>query len=426
MKILVISLLRVGDLFQHLHLIQDLRAQYPGAQIDFLVNDSIPIPESLKSEFNFILFPRKKLQQGLGNFQEHSLKSFFMLDTFIQSVKDSMYSRVVDLTHTRLSHSLFRSLQVRHSWGINSTAHHYLNETLELPLFKKNLVQMLGAWQNLKVRCPELSQSKSVVPKSVLLQVCTSDPKKDWPIQNWKVLSKKLTDVGIPWQIICAPFEKEQVLGYFQPVQIWACSFDEAQKAFLSDEHLLVSGDTSMLHWAAYYSTQSLGLFVGSANVFETFPLAEGSRLLTAKAPCWPCRHSQDCSQNSFLCHEEISVEDVFGQVCDMLQVNRTDHQSHLSAAASLWQVHRKSAGPISLRLLRGGEIERDIQVLQNVLEPIAYSQDLRNMDLRLAFEMIPARFRRTFAEVLQALPDRSGISPTELHKIEELSLSPH
>lgn len=425
MKILVLSLLRIGDFFQHLRLIDDLRLKHPESQIDIVVNEGLPIPESLKAEFNFIFFPRQRIQQALVRPQEHSLKALQILTDFLSAVRNQSYSKIVDLTHTKLSYNVFQSIASSGDWGQNSIFHHYLNETIDKSFFKRSLVQTIGDWQGLGVRSRANPFGTQLPPKAVLFQVTTSDPKKDWPLTNWQWIADKLTLMDIPWKVICAPFEVQKVMSYFSADQIWACGFDELAENFLQREHLLVSGDTSVLHWASVFEAPTLGLYVGSANVYETYPLTEGARLLSPGTQCWPCRHSQDCSQSDFFCQQDIPAEEVLMQILQMLQSSHAATIDRPDKKAHVWKVERSWHGlAYGLRMIHGGDQQKQIQVARDLMEVKLSDLSSRRPDFSLDLQLVPNGLRRTFAEVLHQVIDRSGRSAADLDKIKELAAS--
>jgi ADP-heptose:LPS heptosyltransferase len=424
-KILVLSLLRIGDFFQHLRLIDDLRRKYPNRQIDILVNEGLPIPDSLKADYNFIFFPRQKIQQSLVSSQEHSLKALQTLEKFLSAVRNQSYDKVVDLTHTKLSYKVFRSLAGWGDWGQNPLFHHFLNETINKSVFKRSLVQTIGDWQGLQVRSRREHSGRQKPPQAVLFQVSTSDPKKDWPLTNWKWIAEKLTRMNIAWQVICAPFEVQKLLGHFSVNQIWTCGFDQLAENFLQGEHLLVSGDTSVLHWASVFEAPTLGLYVGSANVFETYPMTEGARILSPKTKCWPCRHSQGCTQSDFFCHQDIPRGQVLMQILQMLEIKALAAVENCENTANVWQVEKSKQGmTYNLRLVSGGIYEQQIQVAKDLMEMKLADLSSERPDFSLDLQLVPIGLRRTFAEVLHQVIDRSGRSGAELDKIKEFAAS--
>lgn len=425
MKVLVLSLLRIGDFFQHLRLIDDLRLKYPKAQIEILVNEGIPVPESLKTDFKFIFFPRQKIQQALTSSQEHSLKALQILERFFSELNEEAYFHIVDLTHTKLSYNVFRDLAGSKEWGPKPLFHHYLNETIEQPLLKRSLVQTIGQWQGLRACSRHHHSVSNQHPCEVLFQVCTSDPKKDWPISHWQWLSEQLTDMKVSWRVICAPFEIEKIKSHFPTDRIWVCGFDELAVPFSSGEYLLVSGDTSVLHWASVFEAPSLGLFVGSANVLETFPLTEGARLLSPRTKCWPCRHSQNCSQSNFFCHEDISPQHVLEQINVMLSRESLEAIQPSLTEANVWIVEKSNPNmDYHLRLISGGSREQQIQEARDLMELTLSALSSGQPDLSVDLDLVPLGFRRTFAEVLHRVMDSSGRTGVEPYKIKELAAS--
>jgi ADP-heptose:LPS heptosyltransferase len=90
--------------------------------------------------------------------------------------------------------------------------------------------------------------------------------------------------------------------------------------AILRRCNLLVSADTGPMHMATAVGTKVLALF-GAADPGRTGPVGAGHMVIQARSvSCMPCR-SRKCSNDFYMeCMEEISVDEVFCTVVEMLK----------------------------------------------------------------------------------------------------------
>lgn len=84
---------------------------------------------------------------------------------------------------------------------------------------------------------------------------------------------------------------------------------------------MLVTLDTAIKHLATWTGTPIVEIALGSSNPNETGAYQEGALILKPQVPCAPCRHSSSCSQSSFVCQEDLSVNSVFAAIQLQLQL---------------------------------------------------------------------------------------------------------
>jgi len=71
---------------------------------------------------------------------------------------------------------------------------------------------------------------------------------------------------------------------------------------------LLICPDTGPMHLAAWLSTQTLNLSLGSVNPWETGPMHANHYILQAKISCSGC---WECTQKTMLCHEQFKAKKI-------------------------------------------------------------------------------------------------------------------
>ncbi len=335
MRILVVSLLRLGDIVQQEPLLRGLRGKYPNAKIDILINNQFSSVEKILSGTvdRFICFNRDLLQRGLGESEFNILWSYSQLDTLVSELNANNYNMIYNFTHTKLSAYLIGTLKADEKFGLHHEGGQFRGlNNLWLKYFndhfsgnRKSLfhyVELLSNSFSIDIDSPEINQSMMVSRKNrqILFQCLTSDEKKNWGLRKFvqlkKMIEECLGDYDV--KILCAPFERQRLGTVFGEKNLFVSDLHEAHQ-HLRESALLVTGDTSIKHMGAQIGIPIIEIVLGSSDSQKTGAYSKNSVLIQSQVPCAPCTHSQDCSQNSHLCADDISVEDVFALVWDQL-----------------------------------------------------------------------------------------------------------
>ena len=332
MKILVLSLLRLGDIIQQEPLLRGLRQKNPHAEIHLLINKQFANVERIFEGVvdKYIYFDRASLQQGLGEAAYNILWSYKQVENLIKDLNGEHYDKAINLTHNKLSAYLLGALEIPEKrglhqedgrfQGLNNRWIRYFNDRFsgnQKSLF--HYVELLGRGFDIPVKTVEAAQTKKR-SKLVLLQCLTSSEKKDWGLERFKQL-KRTIEISLVDYEVCvlgASFERDTLLSVFSESDLLICDLAEARK-HLQNAALLVTGDTSIKHIAAQVGTPIVEIVIGSSDVSKTAAFASRSIAVQTQAACAPCGHSGKCTQISHLCAEDVTVEKVFGAVWDQL-----------------------------------------------------------------------------------------------------------
>ncbi len=337
MKILVVSLLRLGDIIQQEPLLRGLREKYPDAEIHVLLNKQFASIDRLLAGIvdRYFTFDRESLQRGLGEAEFNILWSFDQLNSLVNQLSDEKYDQILNFTHNKLSAYLIGAIETSEKaekrglyqnegrfQGLENRWLRYFNDRFsgtQKSLF--HYVELLG--NSFDIPMPHKTlQNPDGKKKSklVLFQCLTSDIKKNWGLDNFQQLKRTIETALVDYKvgILGASFEREQLAKIFPEESLLICDLVEA-KAHLQNAALLVTGDTSIKHLAAQIGTPVLEIAIGSSDPTKTSAFTENSRILSSKVPCAPCNHSQACNQTSHLCALDLSVDQVFAAVWDQL-----------------------------------------------------------------------------------------------------------
>lgn len=294
MKILVLSLLRLGDIIQQEPVLRALKDKYPEARIDLLINKQFGNVEKILKDLvdNYIYFDREAIQQGLGDPSYNILWSYSQVQNLVSQINGEHYDMAYNLTHTKLSAYLLGALQIPQKLGLhqqdgrfqgmNNRWIRYFNERFSgqnVSLF--HYVELLGNSFSLPVHPPLKAQKTR--SKTVLFQCLTSEQRKNWGLENFKQLKQTLETSLVDYKVkvLGASFERTLLEEFFSEQDLLICDLTEAKK-HLQEAALLVTGDTSIKHLAAQIGTPIVELALGHSDPVKTGAYATDAQVLRA------------------------------------------------------------------------------------------------------------------------------------------------
>ncbi len=344
MKILVVSLLRVGDILMSAVVLRDLRAKYPTAQIDLLVNSQCAsVAPMLSSVTRVIEFDRQGLQKGLGLASVPFFESYEKLSILLDQLEGESYDLAINLTQNRLSGWLMGLIDAKERKGLvmdndgrgvfGSSWFRYMNQQIDLEsgeVFHYNDIFRfaigLDAMTDRTTALTETEKGKAEATtilegradrRIVCVQALTSDAKKDWGLNHFA--SALVTFAGrhpeISIAILAAPFESDRLRPLVDNLKesgvdaFMAVSTFEGAFSLLKRSVLLITGDTSLKHLAAAAGTKIVEICVGSSDPFRTGADLSGAIIVRSRETCAPCVHSAPCHRDHHACSKRIAPE---------------------------------------------------------------------------------------------------------------------
>lgn len=362
MKTLAISLLRLGDLLCHAHVLRTLAEQRPG-EITLLTH---PFYQSIDFLFPFIdsvhIFEREKCQQSIGEKHFNKIWAFEHIDAILKTLRAKPFDCIVDLTQTDTSARWMTFLLAPEKIGVQydqrlqrkhfSSENRFIKYLHSTPRSEFNFIDIYK--RSLGLLPSPLPRAESINKRepTILFQTLTSDPKKNWPLENWKKVIEEISSNCPHYQlVVLASPQERQILeqafqGQVKQCQIVTTTLAETC-AWLKRASLLVSGDTAIKHLATLTSTPIIEIAVGSSNAKETGAYQDQAWIISASAPCSPCRHSQNCSMPSYLCHESITPDLVTKAILSKLEQMTTGSfsQANKSLLNKIQLVHQSADG---------------------------------------------------------------------------------
>ena len=283
MKVLVLSLHRLGDLQMHRLLLRHLKFLNPHWQLGLVVNDSVARVQKnyLIGEVDQVFsFPRETLQNLLADETSPMGKAFEFVNSWMETLENSFdYSLVFNATPSRLAHHFVKVCQARRLASKSQTQSTFSALDLVISpaenLEKKHLLDVICD----KWGLPRLQKSAthSAPPKRVLVQSLSSETEKDCPPQ----LLKPFLEMKTPWtvEILSAPWEKQKLEKDFPYSKVTSLTWSELEHYFRPGD-VVVSVDTSIAHAAVLAQVPVISLVFETEKFFHFAPFQDNGKII--------------------------------------------------------------------------------------------------------------------------------------------------
>ncbi len=382
MKILIVSLLRLGDIVLSAPVVRALKDKYPNAQVDLLINSQFSSVTNLIPGVHRVhLFERDLIQKGLGEADRPLFESFSRLENLVDELNANDYDQVINLTHNRLSGWLMGLISARAKVGLvfdpagrASFGHgwfRFLNNQVEADGSETfHFTDVFGFGLGLdfeSLRQPSLVETETgrrevdaLTSNSadgiVVIQALTSDVKKDWGFSRWSRAIESLARANerARFVVIGAPSERDRLASLVSELVTRGVRAElailglEGAFSLLKRAKLLITGDTSIKHLAAAARTPIVEITLGSSDAYRTGAYVNGAIILQSRETCAPCVHSKPCHRASHLCAERLPTDGV-AMVCNEVLNGRSFQLGTIAeeyrTELEILRVDMKSAG---------------------------------------------------------------------------------
>lgn len=359
MKILVINLLRLGDVIMTVPILNGLANSRKDAQIDVLTFKSV---SSLQSMLPVVrrwwTIDRDQLQSGLGRADVPMLTSFSILQEQLDAIQAEEYDLIINLTQTHFSAFIAGYLKCSDRLGLTydlkgiphfyspwfryldehaaSEVHDVFHHT-DIFAHACGLGDQIRDWSMRPAASAEDEVAKLNLKntETIALQLFTSSEEKNWSQENWLKMIADLKNLRPQAQFVAlgSPQEEQKLRDFIakSAVEIIPAivSLDGAL-ALLNKCQLLITGDTSIKHLANASSVKVLELCIGWSDWRRTGIYKPDSIILQGREG------------------GEIQVADVYDAASSLLtgEWSHTNDLSHSQMSRlNVFRSHELSAG---------------------------------------------------------------------------------
>lgn len=172
-------------------------------------------------------------------------------------------------------------------------------------------------------------------------QLGASNPIRQWDVRRFAELA------GLLWkkkQLVPVLLGTKQELALAENFSRYAdtpflnyCGQSSLQElaAMLTALQALVSNDTGTLHLATGLGVPVVGIYLATAQVWDTGPYGEKQLCLEPALACHPCNFNTPCPNNT-ICRSTVSAETVFYALC--LRLDSTENGKDAAAAGEFFK----------------------------------------------------------------------------------------
>ena len=339
-SILIVKLSAIGDVIQTLPMLKALRRRFPGARIDWLVEeDAAGILQGFPGLDSVLVSRRKSWQKGIG--QKGKIRATMSeMIHFVHTLREREYDWVIDSHGVLKSGVLVALSRGRQKIGYQASAgiadegnYLFTNErykplSIERHALERylDLVAQLGvpiadvpfeypvAEDFLTAARKRLEQYEFGRHPCAILHPVAKWETKQWPAENFAQLADLLVERRAGVVMTGSPQDAKRVETILGMTRHSAnilnltgktCLRELAGLFSLSD--LVITPDTGPMHLAAAVKAPLIALF-GPTAPWRTGPYGNGPTILRKELSCSPC-FKKKCGTGE--CMQGITVEEV-------------------------------------------------------------------------------------------------------------------
>ena len=343
MNILIVKLSAIGDVVHTLPFLESLRKRFPGATIDWVVEEaSCHLVKGHPAVNRVIVSRRKYWKKNILN-RNSSAILLNQIFNFIRELRSCRYDLVIDLQGLLKSGVLVGLSNGNRKIGISGSregASFFLNEppipvNYEQHAIDRNLkaAEFLGCdvteWAG-RIPVSEadresidwILESDSIDNKPLIaINPMAKWPTKLWSPERFAVLADRIRD-KLGCEIVFTGSRRDRPVTRRIAGMMTRSPLDLSGRTSLKELaylytrcRLLVTTDTGPMHMAAAMGCPVVALF-GPTAPWRTGPYGKGHKVVRADAECSPC-FKKRCRHMT--CMKEIGVDQVFEGVREVM-----------------------------------------------------------------------------------------------------------
>ena len=336
-SILIVKMSAIGDVVMSIPAFNALRAAYPHARIDWLVEPrAAGILRGLPGLDHLIEFPRSEIARMLRACRPVSALRLWC--AFKNDLQSTRYDVVLDLQGLFKSALMvflakaarkagFGASREYTGWALNERMPAYDPERHAVRRYLDAAVYLGAAYPDpepeawLDVPPAAKAEAEQILEghERYIVLVPGCKPYKQWPPGHWMLLAEKIRSATGTQLVICGARE-DRVLGEEikkaaagLPLNLCGSSSLPVLAAVLQKSSLVISGDTGPAHVAVAVGARGIALF-GPTRPWRTGPFGERFTILSPSLNCLGCLKRR-CAGN---CMAQLSPDTVFSKVVEL------------------------------------------------------------------------------------------------------------
>lgn len=225
----------------------------------------------------------------------------------------------------------FYTKTVPFSWMIHDAERNlYLLQGIVNENFKSADLKLADTGENAEESVRQMLKQAGLEGKAIAgLHPGSVWPTKCWPQENYaKLITRLERELGIMSVIVGGSKDidlAENVirLADAHPVNFSGKTTLTELMAFMKHFKIFITNDSGPMHIATAFGVPTLGIFGPTTRELGFFPYGEGHRVVEVKGlHCRPCalHGGKKCPEGHFKCMKDITVDEVFGVVKEMLK----------------------------------------------------------------------------------------------------------
>jgi heptosyltransferase-3 len=310
MKILVLQLARLGDVYQSWPALRALRRLYPSAQIDVMVRPKFADAlDGLECISDRILLPVNALFEPLLKPIPEIESSIASLDQFITGLKRARYDWVINFSFSPVSSYLVHAIKNLPAQATGYTRHDdgFFDMSGEISAYfyaqvginrqnRFHVTDLLAGLIGVELEAddwkdPGTTNDKLKLPDQyIVMHIGASETQKSLPPFKWSRIIKFFHEENPGTAIVLIGAQGEKLIadlvmaGRGDASVINLVGETSVQDLFpvLRDSALLIGCDSAPMHIASFTKTPCLNISLGQVNFWETGPRSPRSYIFRA------------------------------------------------------------------------------------------------------------------------------------------------
>ena len=311
MKILILQLARLGDIYQTWPVVRAIKRTHPKAKIHFLARKKFTVAcEGLAELDRVWTLDARAILEPLIEEQPEYKKTFAQLDQLVDGLLGEKFDKVINLSFSPLSSYLTHNLSLSGAEvrGYSRHADGYFNPTDDASAYfyaqvgpgrpnRVHLSDIFSQVAGVELReedwaPPKYASSKNSKVGAVVLHLGASESHKTYGSHKWIQVVKGLIE-KTNREVVLIGSKEEQDLGFVvenvstlrRPINLVGKTQLSELFDILSQASVLIGCDSAPVHIAALTHTPVLNLSFNTVNFWETGPKSPGSRILVSEVP---------------------------------------------------------------------------------------------------------------------------------------------